>query len=146
MRRKILGFVLLAMIAIRIAVAYSGRNAGSPAEASFAIALGTAIHYYAHDNGDYPKGDNAAVARALLGENPRGIVYMEFEEGSAPPTDRGFLDSWGHPYEITQPEPDLMVIRSAGPDGKFQTADDVVLGVPRPVDRPKARTVAAPAP
>lgn len=38
------------------------------------------------------------------------------------------LDRWGNPYFLHPLSREVLEIRSAGPDGKFGTADDVVVG------------------
>ncbi|HTY62743.1 MAG TPA: hypothetical protein VMG30_10845 [Acidobacteriota bacterium] len=35
------------------------------------------------------------------------------------------LDSWGQPLEATHPDPNTILLRSAGPDGRFGTPDDI---------------------
>jgi hypothetical protein len=39
------------------------------------------------------------------------------------------LDSWRQPLEATQPDTNTIQLRSAGPDGKFGTDDDIGLAV-----------------
>lgn len=34
-------------------------------------------------------------------------------------------DPWNHDFEISCPSPDDITVRSAGPDGEFDTADDI---------------------
>ena len=71
-----------------------------------------------------PVGDNAEIADALTGSNAVRFGFI-------PPTHpalnaRGELcDRWGTPFRFHQLSGTQMEIRSAGPDLKFGTADDV---------------------
>lgn len=40
------------------------------------------------------------------------------------------LDAWRRPLEVERPDADTILLRSAGPDGKFGTADDIRRTVP----------------
>jgi len=40
------------------------------------------------------------------------------------------LDAWRHPLQAERTGPDSIVIRSAGPDGKFGTRDDIIQTFP----------------
>lgn len=69
-------------------------------------------------------GDNRSVMRALLGENPRNLVV--FPENHPALNAKGeLLDRWGTPYFFHALSGTEMEIFSAGPDGEFNTADDV---------------------
>ena len=69
-------------------------------------------------------GDNQMVMQALLGENPRDLVVFPSDHPSI--NSKGELvDRWGNPYFFHALSGTEMEIFSAGPDGEFNTADDV---------------------
>ena len=76
-----------------------------------------ALDTYKATFGDFPAGDSSAVFRALRGENPRKIVFLQCRAESVSP-DGSMLDPWGTPYKIyfSGKEP---LIRSAGPNKQF---------------------------
>lgn len=71
-----------------------------------------------------PVGTNAEIMSAINGSNPRQIKL-------GPPAgqrlnDKGeLIDRWGTPYFFHQLSATRMEIRSAGPDRKMWSADDV---------------------
>lgn len=71
-----------------------------------------------------PVGTNAEIMSAISGANPRQIKL-------GPPAgqrlnDKGeLLDRWGNPYFFHQLSATRMEIRSAGPNGKMWSADDL---------------------
>ena len=73
-----------------------------------------------------PVGNNAEITKALMGAN-RGKA--KFLEGvSARLNDKGELvDHWGTPYFFHQISAREMEIRSAGPDKRMWTEDDIVI-------------------
>ena len=91
--------------------------------------LKTGLRNYKEDYGQNLTGDNRRVYRAFLGDNPRGIIYMEFKKDDAPLDDQ-IVDAWGTPYEMLGDDKGITVIRSAGKDKKLGTPDDVVLTIP----------------
>lgn len=75
--------------------------------------------------GSNPVGSNREITRALLGDNARRAKLIPLE--MAVLNARGeLLDGWGHPYFFHALSGAVMEIRSAGPDGKVFTADDLV--------------------
>ncbi len=69
-------------------------------------------------------GDNQMVMQALLGENPGNLVVFPAEHPDL--NSKGELvDRWGNPYFFHALSGTEMEIFSAGPDGEFNTADDV---------------------
>lgn len=83
-----------------------------------------AIRLYKAAYGDLPKGENAEIAKALLGGNPRGETIMYWPPKQLGPSGE-FLDPWGTPYSIRIIDQTLE-IRSAGRDLRFSTEDDEV--------------------
>ncbi len=72
--------------------------------------------------------ENAEIMTALLGENERGHVFFDTNHPSLAP-DGTLLDRWGNAYFFHPLARDRMDVRTAGPDGKLWTADDVALGL-----------------
>jgi hypothetical protein len=68
---------------------------------------------------DDAKSSLDAVA-ARLEASARESSELPESLGEAPPK-----DPWGRPIEYCRPAPDRAMLRSAGPDGKFGTKDDV---------------------
>jgi hypothetical protein len=72
-----------------------------------------------------PVGENAEITAALLGDNPAHFAFISRSHRAL--NDRGELcDRWGTPFRFHQLSGTEMEVRSAGPDRKFGTADDVV--------------------
>lgn len=76
-----------------------------------------ALDRYEATFGGFPAGDSSAVFRALRGDNPRKIIFLQCPVKSVSP-DGGMLDPWGTPYKLyfSGKEP---LIRSAGPNKQF---------------------------
>jgi hypothetical protein len=71
-----------------------------------------------------PLGANEELAAALLGKNKAELAFVS--AGSAALNERGQLvDRWGTPLFFHARARDRVDIRSAGPDGKMWTEDDV---------------------
>ncbi len=69
-------------------------------------------------------GDNQMVMEALRGNNPGNL--MVFPDNHPSLDSRGrLLDRWGTPYFFHALSGREMEIFSAGPDGEFNTWDDV---------------------
>ena len=88
--------------------------------------------------GAYPDGSNAAIAGALSGQNPKGIVLLSFKR-----IGKGgeMLDPWGHPYDIQITGNGRLQIRSAGSNRVMGDADDILMD--HPLDSGKASAPAA---
>lgn len=76
-----------------------------------------------------PVGENAEITAALEGNNRLHLVLI-------PPDNRALnaagelCDRWGTPILFHQLSGEVMELRSAGPDRKFGTDDDVLLPAP----------------
>jgi hypothetical protein len=84
-----------------------------------------ALQQYESECGVFPSGTNAAIFQLLYGTNP-------FHRDFFNPTDRTnihgeFLDAWGSPYEIEINSRTNVLIKSAGPNGRWGDTDDYVL-------------------
>jgi hypothetical protein len=91
--------------------------------------LSTLVDLFRRTNrGAIPAGGlNEEITEQLLGKNPQHFAVL-------PPDCPGLdgagrlLDRWGKPYFLHPLSREVLEIRSAGPDGKFGTEDDVVVG------------------
>jgi hypothetical protein len=79
--------------------------------------------YCKHLDGN-PVGDNAEIAAALRGDNPKGIALLP-QEGPFYDSDGRLVDRWGTPYFFHAVARQRMDIVSAGPDREFWTKDDL---------------------
>jgi hypothetical protein len=74
-----------------------------------------------------PIGENEEVTAQLMGRDPRGPAVTLIDPRNPAIDSRGQLvDRWGTPYFFHALSANNMEIRSAGPDRKMWTADDVV--------------------
>ena len=76
-----------------------------------------------HEN---PVGDNAEITRILSGENPNQVVFLQPDDGMKVNARGELVDNWGTPYFFHQLSRSEMEIRSAGPDNRMWTSDDLV--------------------
>jgi hypothetical protein len=84
-----------------------------------------AIQQYEAETGALPAGTNAAIFQLLYGTNPFHRDF--FDPGDRTNGSGEFLDSWGSPYRIEINSRTNIVVKSAGPDGKWGDQDDYVL-------------------
>jgi hypothetical protein len=91
-------------------------------------AISIAIEGYKTEFGEYPKGGNSFMAKALTGENPKRIVFLQISlKGTN--TEGELIDPWGTPYQIQASENAGITVRSAGPNRRFDDdpkSDDIV--------------------
>lgn len=71
-----------------------------------------------------PVGENAEITAALTGANPAGFAFVPKNHPAINAAGE-LCDRWGTPFRFHQLSGRQMEIRSAGPDKKFGTADDV---------------------
>jgi hypothetical protein len=84
------------------------------------------IAYRAGVRSGNPVGENSEITAALKGRNKLGFAFIPPDNPAINP--KGELcDRWGTPYFFHQLSGEKMEIRSAGPDHRLWTADDVVL-------------------
>jgi len=75
--------------------------------------------------GANPVGSNPEITRALAGKNPTGAKFLD--PATMTLNEKGeMLDDWGTPYFFHPVSGTIMEIRSAGPDRKLFTNDDIV--------------------
>jgi hypothetical protein len=82
--------------------------------------------YRAGTKEDDPVGENAEITAALMGKNKLDFAFVP-KDSPALNAKGELCDRWGTPFFFHQLAGDSMEIRSAGPDKKLWTADDVVL-------------------
>jgi hypothetical protein len=87
----------------------------------------TAFRQYAAKLGGHPVGDNAEIIAALKGGNAREAVFLTPSDGLKLNSAGEAVDSWGTPYFFHQLSGAETEIRSAGPDRRMWTSDDLVL-------------------
>jgi hypothetical protein len=86
------------------------------------------LQQYREFVGSYPTGNNAAIAKALLGRTEKKVLILVARK--SPINDKGeILDPWGTPLRFYFADNEVM-IRSAGPnkvweDSDVPTADDL---------------------
>jgi len=108
--------------------------AGPPAPLEFtnlapAIVLDnvrTAIRNYGSRFGGNPVGTNPEITRALGGENPGQVNFLNADAGLRVNAAGELVDAWGTPFFFHQLSGHEMEIHSAGPDKIMWTADDLV--------------------
>ena len=129
MRKKITS-VLVALVGLLIVFVLFFPAIGSHSGASVPRArvevasIAMAAKTYWIKYGSFPTGTLAEIAATLSGQNSNGIVFIERQKRSIRP-DGEFIDPWGRPYAITFPSATTVVVRSAGRDKVFETADDI---------------------
>ena len=74
--------------------------------------------------GGNPVGNNAEITKALLGDNLKQ-VKIPVPPGAQLNGEGELCDRWGTPFFFHQLSATRMEIRSAGPDRKMWTADDM---------------------
>jgi hypothetical protein len=121
----VLGVVVLAILFLPL------RHTGHPVSNAVLcrrdvkmLAIGLADYRFYYDS--FPTGNQAEVVKALLGTNPRQIVFMAAPYRKNSTNSFGeFLDPWGTPYEISVVSTNDIHIRSAGPNHQFGDIDDI---------------------
>src|SRR5215471_8935716 len=79
--------------------------------------LFTGLQKYKERLGQYPIGSNADVAKALNGQNPKGVMVIVGKKSDL--NEKGeFVDPWGTPLRIYFGD-NAVLIRSAGPNRRF---------------------------
>lgn len=84
------------------------------------------IRQYGEMFGGNPVGTNQEITRALQGDNPKGINFLK-ADGNRVNANGELVDVWGTPYFFHQLSGTVMEIRSAGPDRRMWTDDDLVI-------------------
>jgi hypothetical protein len=83
------------------------------------------IRNFSQRFGGNPVGSNAEIVQALRGGNPGKANYLP--QSAMRLNDNGeLIDKWGRPYFFHANSATEMEVRSAGPDGRLFTPDDIV--------------------
>ena len=85
------------------------------------------IHQYGSMFGGNPVGTNPEITAALNGDNPRQAKFINEDSGLRINGKGELVDFWGTPFFFHAESGTRMGIRSAGPDKKMWTDDDVAL-------------------
>ena len=84
------------------------------------------IRQYGSMFGGNPVGTNPEITRALQGDNPKQINFLK-ADGNRVNGNGELVDPWGTPYFFHQLSGTEMEVRSAGPDKRMWTGDDLVV-------------------
>jgi hypothetical protein len=90
--------------------------------------------------GAYPAGDNAQMTRALTGNNPSSETFLP-KNSPAINADGEMTDRWGTPLFFHMIARDQIEIRTAGPDKKMYTPDDLLEKSPSLQGKPEGSGV-----
>jgi hypothetical protein len=90
-------------------------------------AVRSAIQKYGAMFGGNPVGTNAEITQALNGNNPSHALFLSGIPGQQINSNGEMVDPWGTPYFFHQLSGSDMEVRSAGPDRKMWTSDDIVI-------------------
>jgi hypothetical protein len=85
-----------------------------------------AVIQYGSMFGGNPVGTNPEITKALNGGNPKQVNFIKPEAGMHINGNGELVDSWGTPFFFHQLS-GTQEIRSAGPDQKMWTSDDLVI-------------------
>jgi len=88
-----------------------------------------------------PIGTNAEITAALAGDNARGLAPLPADHPAISPGGE-LLDRWGTPFFFHQVTREFLEVRSAGPDRRLFSADDIV-SAPRATTAPPSLTARA---
>ena len=124
-RAKIYGVIIVvACLVSLILVSFQGRRdpgaAISKQKASM-LSIALAIEQFELLFKSFPNGDNAAVARQLLGSNARDLVLLNARTNKF----GELIDCWDTPYNF-EVKNNQLSIHSAGPNQKFYDTDDFI--------------------
>jgi hypothetical protein len=77
--------------------------------------------------GGNPVGSNREITASLAGQNPHQAVFINADDGMRVNGRGELVDNWDTPYFFHQLSRTEIEIRSAGPDRRMWTSDDLVL-------------------
>jgi len=121
---KIRGLLLVVLLAVVVVYfiyfAKTGNDKGL---------LRTEVDQYLKMKVELTQANMAAVAREILSyaAGEQGLPEdLKDIQRSRPSLGMGLLDAWGRPIKYERLSDSSFRLRSAGPDGVFDTADDIV--------------------
>ena len=85
-----------------------------------------AVRNFGSRFGGNPVGTNLEITRALAGDNPKQVNFLDPDNGLRVNGNGELVDPWGTPFFFHQLSGTEMEIHSAGPDKKMWTDDDLV--------------------
>ena len=80
---------------------------------------------YKNDYDAYPSGSGTEIIATLLGQNSRNKSYLRPEFRAFLNDDGSVSDSWNRPFRFDSQSDGGFKLRSAGPNGVFDDADDL---------------------
>ena len=80
---------------------------------------------YKKDYDVYPNGSDVEIVATLLGQNTRNKSYLRPEFGEFLDENSSINDSWKRPFRFDSQSNGGFKLRSAGPNGLFDDADDL---------------------
>ena len=85
-----------------------------------------ALQQYKEHIGSYPVGNNADIAKALMGNNQKNMIILIGRK--QPVNSKGELvDPWGTPLQVYSSPVKAILIRSAGPNKRFDDSTGAVV-------------------
>jgi hypothetical protein len=87
--------------------------------------IGLMLRDFRTVQGENPTGTNAEIMKAIMGGNKKG-AQLGPPTGMALNQDGELVDRWGTPFFFHAQSGNEMEVRSAGPDRKLYTSDDVI--------------------
>lgn len=89
--------------------------------------VGELLRVYSRHMGSVPEGGlNEEIVACLRGKNPKKITFLGSDNAKLNPAGE-LVDRFGTPYYFHPVSADLIEVRSAGPDQKLWSNDDVLL-------------------
>jgi hypothetical protein len=85
------------------------------------------FRHYNQRFGGNPVGSNREITATLGGQNPQQANFINPDDGARVNSQGEIVDHWDNPYFFHQLSRTEMEIRSAGPDRRMWTSDDLVL-------------------
>ncbi len=112
------GLVIIGAVWIYLAI--NRWLAAAPERALYAEVdnLFEAFHRYKEHVGEYPRGSNSELAKALTGNNAKKVIILAVKKTNVNAKGE-IVDPWGTPLKIYFADNEVF-IRSAGPNRRFE--------------------------
>ena len=116
--------IAIGMVTVIVGIAYASRawatfraNAKTAKFNEDVENLFIGLQKFKEHVGAYPRGSNADIAKALLGQNAKNIIILVGRKNEV--NEKGeFVDPWGTPLRIYFSD-SAVLVRSAGPNRRF---------------------------